>query len=1182
MPTPFRQRSPNRRGVLLLLVLTALTFFMMIGTLMLVLATRTRTTSRAFANGATAATSGPIQSRQLLDRALLVLIRGKGDETLLPTKTSPTGTTSVYLAGQSLLEDRYGSATVTGSFSDPPSKMTIPDSKYFTNYAPVLTITVQDLSPAPTHPCDLNGRVLTFKPVSGDGDVASYRILRTMGTGTYTLYLANLPTSRAPGLPKKPGSVLINGREFCPEQTSDACEAWDGFGLRSGTTAPFDAFLAGTTLQNSKPITSGTIQASFVGPTDIADLNRDANGDGLTDGCDNDNDGVADSWWISGLVPDRPSPLGGVLKCDLAFLVLDLDGRVNLNAAGSLTPVVTGSADWPTTVASSTISHVAVGMGYGPADVDVSRLMATGSGSPGVPGFPGRWQQLCQSSTSATPNQTAPLTQRRPTPLLGANVEGRYGPQGTDGTWSPGKARAMLDQLLQCSIGGTARSGSSSRLIGNSPSDLNVRMKMFLGPPSTGVRPLYFYTPDSSMSDFEGSPYQLRLDTGAPRRLRIRQTSKKADSGGPPNATNRATDNVFAVAELERVLRPFDSDAGSLPPRLATLLDDFAERSRMTVTTDSWDAPVISGSAMLQVRNYMQQFQPPTSPAASIGEAGTADVYDCLSPDVTAGLRFDINRPLDHPALAALSPDEQNAIKERYCRNLYTLLVALGLPATKDTAQWAANVCDFRDPDSTMTRFRYDPDPTNGWATTGLPSVFGAERPEVVITETLAWNSVLSGTGLAVVLYHPWEAKIISKSGTTSTEMLDPTLAVDSSSPNTLDLGHTVPSGTDPVWRLRVVSGSTTSTTSLASIVSGSDKSLQLNPNTYVCIQSGTVGGTLPLVMVSTLLPPPSTASKPKVVIERLADPTKKPVADSAADDYNPYVPVDEAELKIYDDKTKAITLRRNSTTFWKQKWIPGRESPGPSDVAPWFHWPNRPFISVGELALVPTGDASGMLLDSGTTDSLVCDATDPAKKLILDAVHVTSRFAGSGEQIGGTALLQNAAQYEQVCTTVLPRWREPGRINVNTITSNIGNSIPQLDNAVWKALIGSDTDVAAINNGMNPFAGGGTAAADSFGKLLSLNATGGTVYSDTPSAPRDNNRFFDYALPIRVANTATIRSNVFAVWITLRVVDTSASAPSPVYRRMFAIIDRSIPVGFSKGESLNIRDTIRLQRFLD
>jgi len=1177
--------------VLLLLVLTALTFFMMIGTLMLVLATRTRTTSRAFANRAATAASGPIQSRQVLDRALLALIRGKADETLLPTKTSPSGTTSVFMAGQSLLEDRYGSVAVTGSFSQPPSKMTIPGSNYLVNYAPVLTVNIKDLTPAPDHPCDLNGRILTFKPGFGDGNAASYRILRTTaaGTGNYTVYLANLPTSRAPAMPTKPGSVLINGREFCPEQTSDTCEAWDGFGIKSGTTAPFDAFLAGTPLQDSKPITSGTIQASYVGPTDIADLNRDANGDGLADGCDNDNDGVADSWWISGLVPDRSSPLGGVLKCDLAFLILDLDGRVNLNAAGSLTPVVTGAADWPQTIGSSTISNVTVGMGYGPADVDVSRLMASGSDSPGVPGFPGRWQQLCRSSTSATPNQTAPAgAQRRPTPLVGTPIEGRYGPQGTSGDWTPGKVSATISPLLQCGIGGSVTSNATTRLIGNSPTDLNARFKVFLSATSgssTGVRTLYFYTPDSSASDFRGSSYQLRLDADAPRSLRIRQATNKADAGGPANAANRATDNVFALAEMERVLRPFDPDTSTLPPRLAALLDDFAERSRMTVTTDSWDAPVLSGTAMIKVRDFMRLFQAPTEPSPSCGGSG-ADVYDVVSPDVSAGLRFDINRPLEHPLVpAAQIPD----IKQRYCRHLFSLLVALGLQPTKQTAQWVANVCDFRDADSTMTRFDYDPKVNKGdaWSTGGLQTVFGAERPEVVITETLAWNDLLSGsTSLSVVLYHPWDAKVVSKSGTTPAEVLDPNLAVNPvSKANTLDLGKKTGVNNDSVWRVRVVSGSTTaSTTALAGIVSGTDSRLQLNPTGYICLQSGSGAGSLPSITISGFLPPAPGATDPKVVLERLADPAKAANTDSTADAYNPYVIVDEAPLSVAPTQAAAMKQQRNPTTFWKNQtpWqsVAGSPSTYPSN-APWFHWPNRPYISIAELALVPTGDANGML-SSGSTGSPVLDVADPAKKLILDAVHVPSRFEGTGEQIGGTPLLQQTAQYEQVCTTVLPRWREPGRINVNTIALNTGNSTPQLDNAVWKALVGSDTAVASINSGTNPFASGGTAAADSFTKLLSLTGTGGTIHTDTPAAPLDADMFFNYSTPIRVANVATIRSNVFAIWITLRVIDTSASGPSPVYRRMFAIVDRSIPVGFSKGETLNARDTIRLQRFLD
>jgi hypothetical protein len=106
---------------------------------------------------------------------------------------------------------------------------------------------------------------------------------------------------------------------------------------------------------------------------------------------------------------------------------------------------------------------------------------------------------------------------------------------------------------------------------------------------------------------------------------------------------------------------------------------------------------------------------------------------------------------------------------------------------------------------------------------------------------------------------------------------------------------------------------------------------------------------------------------------------------------------------------------------------------------------------------------------------------------------------------------------------------------------------------------------------------------------FLSGITTGTTPLADhtTPSGeaqlyPRDRNPFFAYAQAIRLANTATIRSQVFAVWITVRITDDSPNAPSPVTKRMFAIIDRSIPVGYAPGQDLNVRDTIRLKRYLD
>lgn len=1149
--TMVRQPPPSgstRRGALLLLVLTSLTFFMMIGTLMLITATRSRTSARAFSDAANSAATGSLQSRAMLDEALLLLLRGRKDETNVPEK----------MKGQSILEDMYGTDVVTGQASAPVRLTESRGLALFTNYAPILTTTLTNLSPAPTHCCDLNGRVLTFKPTPGDGDVASYRIVRTTKSGNVlTAYLANMPQNRSAVLPRQTSNVVINGREFCPSQPTANNEGYDSFDK--------DPWLARLQLQASK--VTAVPQASYA-PVANAPAQ-----------CDNDNDGVPDGVWISGTTgffPDRPSPLGGVLKHELSFHVVDLDSRINLNAHGSLTPVITGSADWPATFNTPsgsvvTMSGIPPGLGFGPADISASRIVATGAGGT-IPGFPGRWSNVCQSG-SGVQQQVASSSQRRPTPQLGQSgspVDGRYGADA-GGKRVPGRAGSVVDPLLQCSLSGSLTVGGVTRLIGNSPTDLNVRMKMFNGPSTAGVPTIYFYTPDRTANDFLESPYMLRLDVDGPRGQEIRRPTAKANA---PTA-----DNPFTLAELERVLRQFDGDAGTLPPRLAATLDDFAERSRVTVTTDSWDTPAMAGAAMTKIRDSMRQFAEPAVTIDSLARGNkAANVYDTLSPDVSAGLRFDINRPLDHPAVStSLIP----SIKERYCRHVYSLLVALGQPANQQTAQWAANVCDFRDPDSTMTRFRYDTNITDGWDVDDNVDVLGAERPEVVITETVAYPGFL-----AVVLYHPWDAKVVDKftpgdsTKFVQVEKVDPPLTDNPGSTvsnNVLDLGAKV--SNDSVWRLRVVGGATVNLSSLTA--GGAASKLKLDDkstNQYVCIQTtsggSNVGNTVP---ASTLVP--GAVGAGEVVLERLADPTKKwdnTKAGNAAN-YNPYVVVDRATIQVGADATKYVKQRRKSATFWKQDWEGAGTTPADTykSPAPWFHWPNRPFVSAAELALVPTGDASGML----AVGAAASPAANPAS-LVLDACHVPSRFDSTGVRVGGDSLLSTTAQYESVCTTVMPRWREPGRVNVNTIPANTGNTPAELDNAVWQAVVGAGAGGTIASS---PFAtGNANDAADSFTKMLSLKAGGGALYADTPGAPRDLDPFFQNATAIRLANVGTIRSNVFAVWITLRITDTSASAPSPTYRRLFAIVDRSVPVGFNKGEDLNVRDTIRVLRFLD
>jgi hypothetical protein len=1103
-------RPPSsRRGVLLLLVLSALTLFMMLGALMIVLATRSRSAARAFASATSAAAADGLQSRVLLDEALLALLRGGNG---LPAQMT-----------ESILGDRYGSST-TGTAV---AASVVP----LTAHAPtlragvLLTASIGNFTPAVTHPCDLNGRVLTFRPDPDDGEVASYRILRTTGASApYTVYLAATTTGRAAVLPQKACRVIVNGPEFLDE----AHDAYDA-----------DVWLARIPLVDSRPTTSGTVRPSF-----------SPGGAGFAVGsaqltCDNDNDGTADGVWLAGttrFLADSPSPSGGTLQRQVSYLVLDLDGRINLNAHGSL--AATGSAaDWPSTSQGVTISAVPVGLGYGPADVDVSRLLG-GDDDAAVPGYQSqRLTRLLVQGTTALQATATTADQRRPAPTLGTPVEGRYGPL-VSGSLPPVPGAA----------GATQPATARAALAGNSPTDLHARGRVFLTSPSAGAPTLVFAAPDRTADDLAGDPYQLRLDADAPRPAQVRQPAAKAAT--PP------ADNPFTVAELERVLRQFDADAATLPPRLAAVLDDYAERSRLTVTTDTWDTPALAGSALSKVRDYMNDFASPTSPRDD------AAVYGAMSPDVSAGLRFDVNRPLGHALVPAAS--EAN-LKARYCRHLFTLLVALGRPANAATAQWAVNVCDFRDADSTMTIFRYDTNPTDGWSTsTSSPVVIGVERPELVITEAIAWAGHASA-----VLYHPWNAVAADKNGTTPVETVAAEL--QGATANTMLLSKTAPGGA-AIWRLRFNGGGT------ANFAGADATTCTLAAGDSICVQtSDPLAATVPKKLSLAAFTPPAPGNA-TLLLERLADPTKANDETTSSADYNPYVVVDEAAVTVAADQATAQSAERSQVTFWKSTFsnVP-RRAPGTyPHAAPWLHWPNRPFVSVGELALVPTGNAREMLADyvqptAGTPfESL---ATDPALGL-LDAVHVPSRFVGSSQAVGlqqdGTCpLLVTTATTEHVCTTQLPRWRESGRVNVNTIAPNTGNtSHAHLDDGVWKALVGGTAT--------NPFnTGDAGKAADSFTKLLALDtAASKPPLAETAAAPRDQDPFFAYATAIRLANVATIRSHVFAVWITLETTDTATDAKT--YHRSFAIIDRSIPVGYSEGENLNVRDTIRLQRFLE
>jgi hypothetical protein len=267
-----------------------------------------------------------------------------------------------------------------------------------------------------------------------------------------------------------------------------------------------------------------------------------------------------------------------------------------------------------------------------------------------------------------------------------------------------------------------------------------------------------------------------------------------------------------------------------------------------------------------------------------------------------------------------------------------------------------------------------------------------------------------------------------------------------------------------------------------------------------------------------------------------------------------------------------------------------------------WLPWPNRPFISAAELLLVPQGSAIEILqnyrrltpAESGTIG--LGQGVPVPLALLLDAVHVPTRFAGihaSGTgNLGGANPLDVGLNLGVFTANQVSAFREPGRVNLNTVTGS----------DVWNTVVGGPLDAAVVSGTtarLGMFATGASLATlnpagSLFDILRAVNPAGGTVVSDTSTlvsgsrAPMptgvlawDVNPMHALYTATRLANTTTPRSNLFAIWITLR--EKIDNDPDSVrYRRGFYIVDRSIPVGFSEGQDLNVWDAVRLRRIIE
>lgn len=853
----------NRRGVLLLVVLSMLTLFLLLGAAYIAVARRARMTSQAFANNITATAAAGVAERKVVDDAFLAVVRG----------TTSTSAAAPLRTGDDLLGDKYGYQTSrtdqngANQSENVSIKGKVVDLSLVSQSEALISLTVTGLTanwadsspqPSPQNAAELNGRVLTFLM---PGLNVSTRIIQAWGTtpGTATIIIAAGPTLSGRELTeakintalaadrlrstnvKNHMNFIVNGREFAGDVGPDSNDSNESYDAADQNNPLLSKTLyedrndngtldTGEDIDDDGQLSPGQSKATIYA---IAD----ANGDDVLPEVDNDGDGSKDSNFIDVGLPPIVSNRGKQIYPRAAVLVVDMDGRLNANVHGTDAGMEAVQQEETTSFLTATSGGQSVpfgkiprGSGIGPAEVSLARSQVFHEPDSGSvreqllkdsAQLKGGRSTLRSLSTAGDTNAST-----REIPKIGS-VFGRYG-----GTWDTNITDANAGSTL-------AKPGIKNEndvitrpsdywrgQISNqspypaldyftnpgryaSPPDWKGSLRLWVDP-STG-EPV-FYKPawngSATFNPLIDDPYEVNLTPTGPR--------------GVP-ADGNAVDNLFSAAELEGLLRYYDSDSLKLSRRLVALCGNNASRNRLLVTTESWDTPAITGTAWQNVIG---------GPFGAYLSNPSNRPFRVFSPETVQGLQFDINRPFHDENIPGITdayrePNDTNADtnnrgggverRQEYARQLFCLLVAvvryqkynadiqnnvsppfdlqsddLDAETTRELAQFAINVVDFRDADSVMTPFDFmcpedladqngsgngslDTEDSNNNGrldsgedtnnngvldtedldgdgvldegfkpnnTTWNPNarVWGCERPELLITETHAWH----------------------------------------------------------------------------------------------------------------------------------------------------------------------------------------------------------------------------------------------------------------------------------------------------------------------------------------------------------------------------------------------------------------------------------------------------------
>ncbi len=512
---------------------------------------------------------------------------------------------------------------------------------------------------------------------------------------------------------------------------------------------------------------------------------------------DTDGDGIADSIWVDPGLPVRQGADGRPYKVLVAVQCLDLDGRLNVNAHGLWSQCwgdtdTNGRIDYYDAAKTSEIFipgsdykfadgstqapfWLPRGLGYGPPEINLAPLFAT-LADPFSVNFAG-------------------LTMYQGILGGGSGWDGRY---GVVGGAQPGNGGAddylSWNRNFACRGNYWATVGGSGQLSDSQGSPLAPFGYGAIGL-DPGGRPMYTgmgYNPaNRSLPSSFDDPYEINLS---------QNTTRGVIGSTPVDNPFSVTELERVLRPFDRDSSNLPSRLYDLTYDGGLGRSVFIDR-RHCVTTESWDVPSPGVSMPKVLRGALgRSTRHATDLLAAWGVS--VDQYHLLfPPELLANLRMDVNRPfgngidnngnfiVDEPgeqsadqitmytrpgstASAPLDHDNDGSpgvakpygARQLYARHLYVLMTALIDPGFQHSswdpaslaeerarwiAQWAINAVDFRDRDSSMTPFEYDVNPLNGWDvdndyTTNDHAerrlVWGCERPELLLTETLAFH----------------------------------------------------------------------------------------------------------------------------------------------------------------------------------------------------------------------------------------------------------------------------------------------------------------------------------------------------------------------------------------------------------------------------------------------------------